>query len=789
MSEDATNHPAPVSADDLAYHLVSEAERTEPDVEKMLGYFQDLVAILKFEKDPKRLEVRDNCYTVAVQKFIDLHDPAALSRILRLRAVWTGNRPGFGTECAAILKEASRERLIHAKVDCCEFGRIRPVDSLNRFDFLYALKPGTIVADKTWGYGEVVSEDTFYRTLKINFDSKPGNLHTMGFAFAADSLRPISENHILVIRHRDPEAFAKQCAEHPGEIVKLALQSYGNMTALQLQTTLCNGILPAQTDWKKFWETARHQLTREGSVRIPPVTRKTAPLELVHDKPGEAVDETDAAFHAYAALKDPKAILDQTERFLRGAGADVLTDEQRALITDRLGYTLRAAVADRKLGNPCKIMTILLARRAGLESISVRLGDTAEEEFAFEGEFKPGEENVILLNRTLCMPPIILDAAHKLPAARMGELVEALPIETDMTTALSFIEVIPEMSSTLLDRIAPKLLTGVAAEPFAEFLHNEFAKLRPSYPLLRWVCHAYADKALHEPLDRIFSPFALVTFALASLENETSGEDLKMKNDIRKLVTGGGRTKSGTGKTVDTADGARWLLPLVEKMSEGERATIFVRLFALEKAIGKYTSTKLVNSMLAHYPELNTLVPHPEAEPVRGFFVENATSFRSYQQRKAAYDRLMNEEMPQNRKDIEHAKSFGDLSENFEYETARNTERALIARQTQYEKELAEVKGFDFAADVPEQNGLVGMGSSVTVLDEAGTQTTYAILGVWDSDQTLNIISCETPLAKALLDHHVGDEILLDVGDERKSYRIVSVDPLPPAVLEWAAAV
>ena len=179
---------------------------------------------------------------IATADIKDLHVAGAAGRAARTVP--------FLEVLAGLLNRGVEVRLIHAKVDCCEFGRIRPVDSLNRFDFLYALKPGTIVADKTWGYGEVVSEDTFYRTLKINFDSKPGNLHTMGFAFAADSLRPISENHILVIRHRDPEAFAKQCAEHPGEIVKLALQSYGNMTALQLQTTLCNGILPAQTDWK-----------------------------------------------------------------------------------------------------------------------------------------------------------------------------------------------------------------------------------------------------------------------------------------------------------------------------------------------------------------------------------------------------------------------------------------------------------------------------------------------------------------------------------------------------------
>ena len=57
---------------------------------------------------------------------------------------------------------------------------------------------------------------------------------------------------------------------------------------------------------------------------------------------------------------------------------------------------------------------------------------------------------------------------------------------------------------------------------------------------------------------------------------------------------------------------------------------------------------------------------------------ERITSQRSYNERKAAYDKLINVDMPANTKRIEFARSYGDLSENAEYQYAKDEQRASI---------------------------------------------------------------------------------------------------------------
>ena len=60
--------------------------------------------------------------------------------------------------------------------------------------------------------------------------------------------------------------------------------------------------------------------------------------------------------------------------------------------------------------------------------------------------------------------------------------------------------------------------------------------------------------------------------------------------------------------------------------------------------------------------------------------LERITSMRSYAERKAAYQKLVNVDMPENTRRIESARSYGDLSENAEYQYAKDEQRALLQK-------------------------------------------------------------------------------------------------------------
>ena len=803
---------APLSVTDLSARIVNETELAKPDAAKILGWMSDLVALLGPAPSESNGQLRDDTFLVAEQRFLDLHDVPALVGLLRLKARWTGNRVGYGQECAAMLASATKDRLVQAKVASAGFGSRRPVEALDRLEFLLSLAPGVAIADRTLGYGEVRREDDFYRTLEVVFD-RDGAARTIGFRFAADSFRVVPPTHVLAARHANAAEFAKRCAEKPGEVVRLVLESYGDMPVARLEALMKDLVLPAGTDWKRFWSAARAQLAKDPSVVVPPATKKNACVELLRGGPASASDQTHRDVERFAASREPKEILEKAAGFLRSPGAAGFTPELRAAFADRLAFVVKASVADRRLGNRAKVQALVLAREAGLSELPVSLlVNDATRPGLLEGfRFTDDSCSVVDLAGTLAMPEIVLDAARTLPANRMEALLAQIPIEKDAEVARAFVRALPRMMPSLVDHIAPKLIAGPAAAEFAELVRSQFAQDHVydpeaeaataiddeeegsggaaadglSLPLLRWICHAQSSAKTRKAVYGIVSPFAIASLASVALGFQAEKENLRMKNDIKRLFVAGRRDPDPKSKGVEIDEGSKWLFPLLADMSWEERASIFVRIQALEGVWEPLRKRHLVANLLKKWPNLSVHVPKARPAEARGFFRENVTSPRTYREREAQYRHLMDVEMPQNRKDIEFAKGFGDLSENFEYETARRKERELVARQQQLEEDLRRVSSFDFSAVEP--SGFVGLGSHVVLAFGDGTEKEYSILGEWDSQPELGIISCYTPLAEALLDLREGDSVQLPTdGEEAPACTIKAITALPPSVLEWA---
>ena len=290
MSQSAPNA---VSPNDLALQIVTETCEPAPDTAKLLGLVDDLAALVKNEKDEKRLEPRDQAFAVVEQSFIERRDVAALIKLLGKKAAWTGDRVAYGAECLSVLSAAaSKDRLALAKIESAGFGKARPSEALKRLALLLSLKPGSVVAHRTWGYGVVKSEDDYYKTATVAFDDVAGGPKALGFAFAAEALSPIGPEHVLAVRHADRAAFDERCRKEPGEIVKLALKSWGNLTVSQLQARI-EPLLPAGEDWKKFWELARRQLASDEAVRLPAAAKTADAVEMSREGRRDAAAELD----------------------------------------------------------------------------------------------------------------------------------------------------------------------------------------------------------------------------------------------------------------------------------------------------------------------------------------------------------------------------------------------------------------------------------------------------------------------------------------------------------------
>jgi transcription elongation factor GreA len=109
---------------------------------------------------------------------------------------------------------------------------------------------------------------------------------------------------------------------------------------------------------------------------------------------------------------------------------------------------------------------------------------------------------------------------------------------------------------------------------------------------------------------------------------------------------------------------------------------------------------------------------------------------------------------------IKIALSFGDLSENSEYDEAKNEQAMIESRIATLEAMLKNVKLID---DDEISTEVVNLGSKVKVLDvEFNEKIVYYIVGSTEADPDENRISDESPVGKALLGHRVGETVTVE---------------------------
>jgi transcription elongation factor GreA len=122
---------------------------------------------------------------------------------------------------------------------------------------------------------------------------------------------------------------------------------------------------------------------------------------------------------------------------------------------------------------------------------------------------------------------------------------------------------------------------------------------------------------------------------------------------------------------------------------------------------------------------------------------------------------------------IKIARSFGDLSENSEYDSAKEEQAFVEGRITTLENMIRNAK---IIAEVEMAGDSVTLGSSVTFVElPDGEEETYTIVGSAEADPFEGKISNDSPIAKSLLGKKVGDQVSVQTPGGEMSVRIVSI--------------
>ncbi|MCF7848980.1 MAG: GreA/GreB family elongation factor [Kiritimatiellales bacterium] len=638
--------------------------------------------------------------------------------VLRWQALARGTVDDLKGTLEKMLSKHRNERKL---IEPAGFGTTTPVkECFERLRHLRSLKKKMLCYNKTWGFGIITRVDHFYQRVEIDFELKGD--HELAFNYAAEALDVLTNDHILAIKHKTPEVLQQMVSENPAEVVRITLRSYGPLSVPQLQEMLVPSVL-AEADWKKFWDSARKVLKNDASVEIP---RKRSESIVLHKK---ALAYDDEWFAVIRADCDIPGLFVRFKEILEKK-IDVASEAAQEALANRLAFIINGA----PLAHPeWKAEGIIYARTFGVEPAGLDLADLIRKLIAGD----------------------LVTALERLPARQLQTLLKIL-IETDKEAVTGILEeVIPVVSYPVLNEIMSVLVASGGEEAVRSIMSAAVAKRTAGSPMLLW-CQRTPE--LIEKWNLI-SKGDLAFRIQEVLEVHNAGLMLRAQNQLRERF-----------------QQEEWLQDVMAAMTEQQRRDFLRR---ANEGLGWDTLDRksVVAKILRQYPKMQDVILAPKGSEAPKKEI-SFTSKRSYAARQSQLERIMMVEIPENSKEIELARSYGDLRENAEFKYAKERQGLLMAQSAQIAEELAKVKPTDFANV---STDAVAMGTGVELVFEDGTVETWYVLGAWDQNEALSTVSSETRLAKALIGHTVGETLTVPAGQ----CLLKAILPLSDEIKAW----
>ncbi len=660
--------------------------------------------------------------------------------LLKLRYAWHDEIPGFRDTCKEACKAVLPGRLGLAIVDNCGFNdeNMKLNKCLQRAQLLANLKEGKLCYDKGWGFGIVSDLDLFSKRVIIDFDTKYG--HEMSFEYASTTLTLLAEDHILAINHNDPEKIKDMVKNSQAELVKLILTSYGPMSIPLVQEKITMSYLP-ESEWKSFWTKARRDLKADPLIDLP--TKRSEPIRIL-DKEKAYDDEW---FKKFSKNRDIKEIANLIVEFAKETKSRELTEKETEIMKERLAFCIRGC----QWKYPEKVATFLItAKNFGYDELAE--GEVMGKAWKVDVTGTTGQ---MLKRKYLSTTMCKIQARNLEPFIAMVEEYDA------ELTAQIMLDIIEELPLGPLS-IALELEERLAPEACADKLQNLLHSRKANAIIVYWVC-THVELAKKWKLSGMADLLAL---AVDTLGRDCSGANLKAKNMIESMFIN-----------------SEMIKPMFDEIDNVARRDLLRRLkksTRIDPSLVRSITGRIINL----YPELEKMIESNQEDvttPQR-----RLTSWRSYAYRRNLLNELINKLIPENSKEIAVARSYGDLSENHEYKAAKEHQGILLKRRGEMEQDLKAIQGTDFAGFKTDK---AGMGTMVKLERPDGVIQTYTILGEWDSDKDLNVISSKSRLSELLTGKAAGDTVELPVIDEDKGgneiCKILDISELNDELKTW----
>jgi transcription elongation factor GreA len=588
---------------------------------------------------------------------------------------------------------------------------------------LERLKPGTFCLHKSWGFGRVSEWNLLLNQIVINFASKKS--HPMQLQYAAENLTPLASEHFLARKATDLASVKDLAKENPGALVRNILESLdGKATAQQIGEWLVGDVF-TETEWKRWWESTKKVLKASGAFSIP--VKKTDSIQMR----GEGVSHADELIAVFNKARQPKEQIAALEQIIKFHQQFKEPEKQLQPII----ATIENMAARNQKIHPELAFELIIARDDLLERVpplhTTHIGLTLSK-LILEEEKR------------------LMSILPKLPAAKEKRILQALPSALGARWTEHALRLMQGSHGRMVAQI-PRILSeaGQHAE-LRTMLERSIREHSATSEMLAWLCNErehWSDLVTPDLLGAIF----------AALEREQHN------------------TPGRAGKLYRTLVEDRQLLGDIFKKADVATARDAMRRLQLSPLFDELTKRSLLARMVKVYPELESMITGAQPQEKTAQLI---VSWSSLEKRKAEYEELVKTKIPENTREIALARSYGDLSENFEFKAAKQMQSVLMRRKAELEQMLHNARGTSFENV---DTSRVSIGTIVTLRDvETNKEESYTILGAWDGDPDRYIISYQTAIGQALLGHKIGEAVSLNTEHGTAQFTIVSIQPAPP---------
>jgi transcription elongation GreA/GreB family factor len=589
---------------------------------------------------------------------------------------------------------------------------------------LEKLKPGTFCLHKSWGFGRVSEWNLLLNQIVIDFAGKKS--HPMQADYAAENVTPLALDHFLARKAIDLTSIKNLARENPPALVRNILESLdGKATAQQIGEWLVGDVF-TETEWKRWWESTKKALKANGVFSVP--AKKNDPIQMR----GEGVSHADELLDSFNKARQPKEKIAALEQIIKSQ--QQFKEQQLQPV---IAMIENMTVRDQRIHPEFAFELIiarddLLARDASLHSTHVGL--TLSKLILEE------EKRLILI-----LP--------KMPAAKEKKILQALPPALGPSWTDRALYLMQESHGRMVAQI-PRILNEAGKhEELRMTLERSIREHSATGEMLAWLC--IERKSWSE----LITP-DLLGAILAALEREQHNAPGRASKLHRTLIED------------------RQLLGDIFRNCDVALARDAMRRLQLSPLFDELTKRSLLARMVKVYPELESMItggqPALGGEKTAALIV----SWSSLEKRQAEYEELVKVKIPANSKEIALARSYGDLSENFEFKAAKQMQSVLMRRKAELEQMLHNARGTSF--ENPDTSR-VSIGTIVTVRNaETNGQETYTILGAWDGDPDRHVISYQTAIGQALLGHGIDETVSLNTEHGAAQFTILSIQPAPP---------